>query len=208
MDFLLNPNIAYLMLVAAMLFTLVAIMTPGTGIAEILALFSLLLAGYAVYHLSFNWWALVLLVLSAIPFLYSIRGPRRGLWLALSIVGLTLGSIFFFPAEEGLISVDLPLAIVTTLVYSAFLWFSARKVVEISAVRPVHELSGLIGQRGEAKTPIGEEGSVQVAGELWSARSAAPVPAGSTVKVVGRDGFVLIVEQDSQMKSGLPERIG
>jgi membrane-bound serine protease (ClpP class) len=196
MEFLLNPSIAYLILVSAMLFTLVAIMTPGTGIAEILAVFALLLAGYAVYHLSFNWWALALLVLSAIPFLYSVRGPRRGVWLTVSILGLTLGSVFFFPAVEGLISVNLPLAIITTLAYSAFLWFSARKVVEISGARPVHELSGLIGQAGEAKTPIAEEGSVQVGGELWSARSEAPVPAGSMVKVIGRDGFVLIVERE------------
>lgn len=196
MDFLLNPSIAYLVLVAAVLFTLVAIMTPGTGIAEIIAVFALLLAGYAVYHLSFNWWALVVLVLSAIPFLYSVRKPRRGWWLGLSILGLTLGSIFFFPAEEGLISVDLPLAIITTVAYSAFLWFAARKVLEISAVRPVHELAGLIGQKGEAKTAIGEEGSVQVSGELWSARSETQLPVGSTVKVVGRDGFVLIVERD------------
>lgn len=198
MDFLLNPNIAYLVLVSAMLFTLVAIVTPGTGIAEILALFSLLLAGYAVYNLAFNWWALVLLVLSAIPFLYAIRGPRRGLWFVISIVGLTLGSIFFFPAAEGLISVDLPLAIVTTVAYSSFLWFSARKVVEISAARPAHELAALIGQRGEAKTAIGEEGSAQVAGELWSARSGEPVPAGKPVKVIDREGFVLIVEQDGK----------
>jgi membrane-bound serine protease (ClpP class) len=198
MDLLLNPNIAYLVLVSAMLFTLVAIITPGTGIAEILALFSLLLAGYAVYNLAFNWWALALLVLSGIPFLYAIRGPRRGPWLAMSIVGLTLGSIFFFPAQEGLISVDLPLAIVTTLAYSAFLWFSARKVLEIAAVRPVHELSRLIGQTGEAKTSIGEEGSAQVAGELWSARSDTLVPAGSAIKVIGREGFVLVVEHDDK----------
>lgn len=193
MEFLLIPSIAYLVLVAAVLLTLVAIMTPGTGIAEILAVFALLLAGYAVYHLSFNWWALLVLVLSAIPFLYSIRRPKREIWLALSIVGLTLGSIFFFPSEEGLLSVDPWLAAMTTVVYSAFLWFSARKVMEISTSRPRHELSSLVGQRGEAKTAIGEDGAVQVAGELWSARSAAPLPAGSPVEVVGRDGFVLIV---------------
>ena len=195
MDFLLNPSFAYLILVAAVLFTLVAIMTPGTGMAEILAVFALLMAGYAVYHLSFNWWALVVLMVSVIPFVYSIRGRRRGLWLSISIVGLTLGSVFFFPATSGIISVDLPLAIVTTVVYSAFLWYSARKVVEIAEARPVHELTALIGQKGEAKTAIGEEGSVQVSGELWSARSASPVPVGSMVEVVGRDGFVLIVQQ-------------
>jgi membrane-bound serine protease (ClpP class) len=194
MELLLVPSTAYLVLVAAVLLTLVAIMTPGTGLVELLALFALLLAGYAVYHLSFNWWALLLLILSAIPFLFSIRRPKRGIWLALSIVGLTVGSVFFFPATEGWLSVDPWLAVTTTILYSAFLWFAARKVVEISAARPRHELSMLIGQRGEARTAVGEEGAVQVAGELWSARSYAPVRAGTAVEVVGRDGFVLIVE--------------
>ncbi len=194
MEFLLIPNIAYLILVAAVLLVLVAILTPGTGIAEILAVFALLLAGYAVYHLSFNWWALVLLLLSGGPFLYSIRHAQRAIWLAISIAGLTVGSIFFFPAKEGWLSVDPWLAATTTVVYSAMLWFMARKVMEMSALRPRHELSRLVGQRGEAKTAIGEEGAVQVAGELWSARSAAPLTAGSAVQVVGRDGFILIVE--------------
>jgi membrane-bound serine protease (ClpP class) len=154
----------------------------------------MLLAGYAVYHLSLNWWALLLLILSLIPFVYSIRAPKRGIWLAVSIVGLTVGSIFFFPAQQGWLSVDPWLATVTTVLYSAVLWFSARKVVEVAATRPRHELSNLIGQKGEAKTPIDEDGSVQVSGELWSARSSTPLPAGTAVQVVGRDGFVLIVE--------------
>jgi membrane-bound serine protease (ClpP class) len=195
MEFLLIPSIAYLVLVAAVLLSLVAIITPGTGIAEILAAFAVLMAGYAVYHLSFNWWALTLLVLSAIPFLYSVRATGRRWWLILSITGLTLGSVFFFPGGQGPISVDLPLAVITTLAYSAALWFAARKVLENSAVRPRHELAALIGQRGEAKTAVGADGSVQVAGELWSARSQSFVPAGSAIKVIGREGFVLVVEQ-------------
>jgi len=36
---------------------------------------------------------------------------------------------------------------------------------------------------------------VQVAGELWSARSEKPIAAGSPIRVVRRDGFVLIVEK-------------
>lgn len=198
MEFLLIPSIAYLVLVAAVLLTLVAIITPGTGLAEILAVFALLLAGYAVYHLSFNWWALVLLVLSVIPFLYSIRAANRRWLLIASILGLTLGSVFFFPGTEGPISVDIPLAAVTTIAYSAVLWFAARKVLETSAIRPVHELTRLIGQAGEAKTAIDVDGSVQVAGELWSARSVSPMPAGSTIKVIGREGFVLLVEREAK----------
>jgi membrane-bound ClpP family serine protease len=198
MQFLFDPNVAYLLLVAGMMLALLAMMTPGTGIVEILAVFSILLAGYAVYHLSFNWWALLILLVSLVPFIYSIRGPGRGKWLVISIVGLTAGSVFFFPATNGLTSVNPLIASVTTILYSAFLWVAVRKVVEAAQVRPVHELSALVGQSGEAKTAIKDDGSVQVAGELWSARSERALPPGSPVKVIGRDGFVLIVEKDTK----------
>jgi membrane-bound serine protease (ClpP class) len=195
MDFLLNPNIAYLLLVAATFLALMTLTAPGTGIAEISALFCMFLAGYAVYHLSFNWWAMVILLVSVVPFIFSIRGPRRELWLALSIVGLTVGSVFFFPAGQGIISVNPVLAIVTSALYAAFLWIAVRKVLQVSQTKPVNDISVLIGQRGETKTPVKAEGSVQVAGELWSARSEKPIPVGSPVRVIGRDGFILIIEK-------------
>ncbi len=195
MEILLDPNVAYLLLVAGVLLALLAIIMPGTGIPEILAVFAIVLAGYAVYHLAFNWWALALLALSLVPFYFAIRGPRRGFWLVLSIIGLTAGSVFFFPAKTGLISISPALAAVTTLVYSLFLWVAVRKVVDSARTRPIHELSALIGLKGEAKTSITDAGTVQVAGELWSARSDKPVAAGKVVKVFGRDGFVLLVEE-------------
>jgi membrane-bound serine protease (ClpP class) len=197
MEFLLDPNIAYFVLMVAILFVLIAIVSPGTGVPEVLALFSLALAGYAVYHLGINWWALGLLLLSLAPFYFAVRGPRRELWLALSILGLTAGSIFFFPAQSGLISVHPALAIVTSVLFAALMWVAARKVMQIAQVRPIHELSSLIGERGEARTDVKDAGSVQVASELWSARSEKLIPAGRAVRVVGRDGFVLIVEERS-----------
>lgn len=196
MDPLLNPNTAYLVLVAATFFVLLALMTPGTGVPELLAVFSVLLALYAVYYLSFNWWALAILLISLVPFWLAVRGARAGLWLAVSILGFALGSIFFFPSETGLISVNPFLAVATTVLYAATLWICVRKIVEVAVSRPIHELSALIGQKGEAKTLVQEGGSVQVAGELWSARSERPLKAGSPVRVVGRDGFVLVVESD------------
>ncbi len=198
MDPLLNPNIAYVVLVAATFFLLLALMTPGTGVPELLAIFSLLLAAYSVYHLSFNWWALTILLLSLVPFWLAIRGRRGVLWLLLAITGFSIGSIFFFPSADSLISVDPFLAVAVTIIYAACLWICVRKIVEIAVVRPTHELAALIGQTGEAKTTVGEDGSVQVAGELWSARSEQPLKAGSLVRVIGRDGFVLVVEKDSK----------
>ena len=67
MDFLLDPNIAYLFLLGGVLMAMLALATPGTGFFEIGAFFCIALAGYAVYNLSFNWWAMILLASALFP---------------------------------------------------------------------------------------------------------------------------------------------
>jgi len=196
MDFLLDPNIAYLILLGAVLLGMMAIASPGTGLFEIGAFFCIALAGYAIYHLSFNWWALILLGLSIVPFVYAIQKPKRELYLALSILLLIIGSVFMFPRTEGQAIVNPFVAIIASALVAGFLWIAVRKSVEATGMRPTHDLTGLVGQIGEARTRVNEEGSVLVAGELWSARSEEPIPAGSSVRVLRRDGFILIVEKN------------
>ena len=52
----------------------------------------------------------------------------------------------------------------------------------------------LIGAEGEAVAWQDGDGRVRVKGEIWLARSDAPLAAGSRVKIVSRDGLVLRVE--------------
>ena len=197
MDFLLDPNVAYLILLGGVLLAMLALAAPGTGFFEIGAFFCIALAGYAIYNLSFNWWALILLALSIVPFIYAIQKPKRELYLGLSILLLVIGSVFIFPrTEEGAI-VNPIVAIVASGLVAGFLWIAVRKSVEAASVRPSHDLEGLVGQIGEARTKVDADGSVQVAGELWSARSEKPIAAGNSIRVVGREGFVLIVEKNS-----------
>ena len=197
MDFLLDPNIAYLILLGGVLLAMLALAAPGTGFFEIGAFFCIALAGYAIYNLSFNWWALILLALSIVPFIYAIQKPKRELYLGLSILLLVIGSVFIFPrTEEGAI-VNPIVAIVASGLVAGFLWIAVRKSVEAASVRPSHDLEGLVGQIGEARTKVDADGSVQVAGELWSARSENPIAAGNSIRVVKREGFVLIVEKNS-----------
>ena len=200
MDFLLDPNIAYLFLLAGVLLGLMAIITPGTGMFELGAFFCLALAGYAVYNLSINLWALIVLALSIVPFVYAIQKPKREWFLALSILGLVVGSIFLFATEGWRPAVNFPLALVSSVLYAGFIWIAVRKTLQAAYARPTHDLTTLVGQVGEAKTRIHKEGSVQVAGELWSARSEKSIPSGSVVKVVAREGFILVVEKSTASK--------
>jgi membrane-bound serine protease (ClpP class) len=196
MDFLLNPNVAYLILLGGVLLAMMSLASPGTGLFEIGAFFCIVLAGYAIYNLSFNWWALLLLGLSIVPFVYAIQKPKREIYLALSILLLIVGSIFMFPRSSAQGIVNPIIAIIASGLVAGFLWVAVRKSMEATTARPTHDLSGLIGQIGEARTKINEEGSVFVGGELWSARSNEPIPAGSSIRVLRREGFILIVEKN------------
>jgi len=195
MDFLLEPNIAYLFLLGGVLMAMLALATPGTGFLEIGAFFCIVLAGYAVYNLSYNWWALLLIVLSIVPFIYAIQKPKRELFLGVSILLLIIGSVFMFPRGAEQAGVNPAVATVASGLTAGFLWIAIRKSMEAAYARPRHDLDGLVGQVGEARTVVHDDGSVQVGGELWSARSESSIPAGSSIRVVRRDGFIVVVEK-------------
>lgn len=195
MEFLLDPNVAYLFLMTGLLLTLLAIVTPGTGLLEMGALFCLVVAGYAAYNLSINLWALIVMGVSLVPFLFAIRQPKRGILLAVSLVLLVGGSVFLYARENGLPAVNPVIAGVVSLFMIGFLWVMVGKSIEAMLKRPSHDLGTLLGQIGEARTDIQSEGSVQVNGEMWSAQSSELIPTGSRVRILSRNGFVLVVER-------------
>jgi membrane-bound serine protease (ClpP class) len=108
---------------------------------------------------------------------------------------LVIGSIFLFPSKTGGPAVNLFVAFIASVLVAGFLWIAVGKSVQAAQVRPTHDLNALVGLIGEAKTKISDEGSVQVAGELWTARSEKPIKSGATVRVLRREGFVLVVER-------------
>lgn len=197
MDFLLNPNVAYVILVAGVVLAFFSASTPGTGVGEVAALFCFVLAGYAAYNLSIHWWALFVLILGVLPFILAVRKPSQSvLYLSVCIFLEVLGSVFLFSAEEGLVSVNPILAIFISGLMAIILWYVLRKFIEVVSRRPTHDLGALIGEVGTATSAIHKEGSVHVNGEDWSARSDVKIPSGSLVRVVSREGFVLVVEKE------------
>jgi membrane-bound serine protease (ClpP class) len=195
MEILINPNVAYLILVVGVVLTFMALFAPGTGILEVSALFVLLLAGWEMTQLPINVWALVLLVLGVIPFVFAVRKSHNIAYLVVALIAFVIGSAYLFQGEEWWQpGVNPILAIIVSALASGFIWFASTKVLESEKMKPRHDLAKIIGETGEAKTDILDEGSVQIGAELWSARSNVQIYEGSKVKVVKRDGFILEVE--------------
>ncbi|NPA06520.1 MAG: hypothetical protein GXO54_03860 [Chloroflexi bacterium] len=194
MDWLLQPDIAYVLLVVGIALGVLAVLTPGTGFLEVASLVSLALAGYAMLYLPLNLWAFGLLLLALAAFVQGIRRPKERRWTALAALAFILGSVFLFRVPGRWLAVHPLVAAVTSVTFGTFFWFAVRKTLEALKRPPVQSLDALIGQLGETRTEVHHSGTVYVAGELWSARSACPIPPGRTVRVIGREGFVLLVE--------------
>ncbi len=195
-DVLINPNIAYLLLVAGIMLATFAIFSPGTGVLEIGALISLVLAAWQIINLTINWWALAILLVGVFPFLLAVRFTQNRIYLIISITSAVVGSIFLFdlPLPGFQPAVNPFLAIITSTLVIGFFWIIATKSLQAARMEPAQDLGSLIGMEGKARTDVSAEGSVFVDGELWSARSSEPIHSGTTIRVIDREGLVLIVE--------------
>jgi len=199
LEFLLDPNIAYLLIVAALLLTLVAIIVPGTGAPEAALMVCLLAAAYIVYQFGINLWAAIVLALSVVPFFVALRAKKWRIPLLIAtFLLLTVGSVFLFTGLNGWPLVNPLLSVIVSVLSGAFIWFSADRAVIAMQRAPVQNPDALIGKIGETRTAIHFEGSVQIGGELWSARSEKPIEARKSVRILRREGLILTVEEESK----------
>jgi membrane-bound serine protease (ClpP class) len=194
MDLLLDPNVAYMILVVGFVLGVLALFTPGTGFLEAGILFAILLAGYAIIRQPINLWALILLAVGVIPFLIALRRYKQWYYLVPAILSIVVGSIFLFRTESGSPAINPALASLMSVITVVMLWLIGRKGLEALTLQPSQDLTALIGQTGIARSDIRQSGTIYVAGEEWTARSEKLIREGRAARVVAREGLVLMVE--------------
>jgi len=196
MNFLLDPNVSYVLLILGFLTAILALFSPGTGVLEIAALFALALAGYGIANQPVNWWAFIIMGLGLIPFIAALRRPpktRVALILAAS-AAFVLGSAFLFQGEGWQPAVNLLLILLISPLAVGLTWVITNKALEAYTARPAFDLDRLVGMTGHASSDIRGQGSVYVNGEEWSAVSKNFIPAGSAIRVIRREGLTLEVD--------------
>jgi membrane-bound serine protease (ClpP class) len=189
-----NPNIAFILMLVGVYGIILEFFNPGAVAPGLIGTISLLVALYALAFIPINY-AGAALVLVGIGLM--IAEAHIGAFGALGVGGIAafvIGALMMFPAP-------IPgFALSTAVVAGAAIASAALLLLVLAALlrsrnRPV--VTGgeaLIGAEGEAVAWQDSGGRVRVKGEIWLARSDAPLAAGSRVKIVGRDGLVLRVE--------------
>ncbi|OJX41185.1 MAG: hypothetical protein BGO78_00075 [Chloroflexi bacterium 44-23] len=193
MNFIIDPNLAYVFLIIGFVVSVLAILTPGTGIIEIAGIFALVVAGFGIISTPNNLWALILIV-PFLPLILLYRSQKKKYYLILAILFLNVGAYTIFRKEEGGFSVSILVGLITFLINAPIIWIIVKRITE-ALDRPLDfDPIKIVGMVGEARTNIAPEGTAYVDGEEWSVRSVEKIAMGTKVKVIGKDGLTLIVE--------------
>jgi membrane-bound ClpP family serine protease len=198
MEFLINLNIAYLLIVTAVMLAMLNFLLPGSLLAKAGMLLCLVAAGFELYHLQANPWALLVAALSLLPFMAALQQTRlHRTLLVLTILMLVVGAFFLFSDQEGHPAVNSLLAGLVSIACAQFIWLAGRR--EPDAARRGQDPNSMVGLIGQARTDVFETGLVKIEGEFWPARSHNPIPAGSMVRILRSDGTVLFVKKVEKM---------
>ena len=198
LDYVSDPNIAYLLFTLGTLGLILELYNPGSILPGVAGAISLILAFYGMHTLPINGAGLLLIVLAIVLFILEVKVTSYGILTIGGVIAMLIGSLMLFdidPAAPGVprlrIGVILPAVAFTAL----FFTFVIAKGVMAQKRRPETGLPALIGAEGVARTAIapGRPGTVSVLGEIWRAESTEQIAAGEMVRVTAGSGLKLTV---------------
>jgi len=189
-----NPNVAFILLLIGVYGLIFEFLSPGAVAPGLVGAISLLVALYALAFAPINYAGAALLLLGIALMVAEVHIGAFGALGIGGIAAFVIGALMMFPARTP--GFTLSGAVVTgAAIVSGVLLLLVLGALLHSRKRPVVTGSeALIGAEGETVSWQGGEGRVRVNGEIWLARSDASLAAGNRVKIVGRDGLVLRVE--------------
>jgi membrane-bound serine protease (ClpP class) len=194
LDYLMDPNIAFLLLAIGALSLYIEFNHPGAVIPGTVGVVFILLAIFALNLLPTRFAALVLILGAFALFAAEAKFASHGVLTIGGIALITLGGLLLVDAPIPemrvhlltALAVSIPLGVITAFLMSIALKARRNKVTTGS--------QGMIGETGVAQTALSPQGKVFVHGELWDAQSSAAVPVGQLVVVRRVDGLTLQVD--------------
>jgi membrane-bound serine protease (ClpP class) len=168
--------------------------TPGAILPGVVGGISLLTALFALNMLPIDHAGAGLVLLCLAFMVAEVFIGSFGVIGAGGLVALALGSIIMFRPNAPEYSLSVPLVIGTTIVAAGFLILALALARRAMGRRVVTGREAMMGAEGAATGWQGTRGSVQVMGEIWSARADRPLQPGTRIRVVDREGLILTVE--------------
>jgi membrane-bound serine protease (ClpP class) len=194
LQWLSDPNLAYLFISIGTLAILYEVANPGFGGGAIVGVILLVLAFTALSVFPVNAAGVILLVLAAGLFVAELFVPGVGVFAAGGTVALVLGGLFLF---RGPIGVDPVVLLPTALVAGGGAIALGRVAWRSRGLAGTTGTDAIVGSTGTVGSAEGDEASVFLQGSWWTARaSRGTLRPGQRVRVAEMDGLTLVVEPE------------
>jgi membrane-bound serine protease (ClpP class) len=193
LGWLVNPNIALLLLVGGALLIYLEFNSPGTIVPGALGTLMVLLGIFGLNLLPIRYTAVMLLIAALVLLVLEAKFGGHGALAIAGIVSLTLGALTLVAAPVPELAVNPWVAVGVSAGFGGITVFLVRLAVRARRSKYMLGLDTLIGRPASAMEALAPEGHVLVEGEIWRAVADEPVPAGTVLRVTGRDEFRLHV---------------
>jgi len=194
LDTLMDPNVAFLLLVVGALALYVEFNHPGAVIPGTVGVVFILLAAFALNFLPTRFAALGLILGAFALFAAEAKFTSHGVLTAGGIALLTIGGLLLVDSPIPEMRVHLLTALAVSIPFGLITAFLMTIAVKARRNKVVTGAQGLVGETGVAQTSLSPQGKVFVHGELWDAVASSPLPPGQLVVVRRIEDLTLHVD--------------
>lgn len=192
---MIDPTVAYLLLVLGLWLGVTAVLVPGTGVPEVIALSALGLSVWMLLSLPVNWFSFAVLLAGVAGFVvFPFMLPRYAIWAEVGLVFQFIGGLYLYisPMNQPLIVL---LMVGIAFAYNRLFLAPLMKRMQHQphVGDDVHRMLGVVGSVTLPIVPP-QRGVAQLNGELWSVKCDVMVERGASVRVVAVNGLEVIVE--------------
>lgn len=199
LGWLVNPNIALLMLMGGALLIYLEFNTPGTIVPGALGTLMVLLAIFGLNLLPIRYTAVLLLIAALGLLVLEAKVGGHGALAVAGIVCLAFGMLTLVEAPVPEMAVSPAVAIAISLAFGLITVFLVRLAMRARRMKSRLGVDALVGSAAKAMEPLAPEGHVLVEGEIWMAVASEPVAAGTTLRVLGHEEYLLRVAPVGQV---------
>lgn len=186
-----SAPVAYLLFVIGLALLLFELFSAGVGIAGMVGAASVLLGSYGLVSLPTNPVGVALILLAMFGYAVDVQTGVPRAWTAIATVSFVAGSLWLF---DG-VSLSWITLLFAFIGITVFMLRGMPVMVRSRFSTSAIDRGWLVGETGTAETALSPEGTVTLRDAPWraTAKAAAPIEPGSSVEVVGIDGFMLQV---------------
>jgi membrane-bound serine protease (ClpP class) len=196
-NFLADPNVAVILLMAGLMGLYIEFNNPGLIVPGVAGAVCLVLTGFALQILPFDWVGLVLIFVGLGLLVAEIFIPSLGLLFAAGIGCFLLGGVLVFDQPDlsnltvSFWSVLLP-AVLGLGSFGGLIVLMLGRSLRAEQQSGIDEMIGLVGRAATDLTPAGK---VFIRGEYWNVEAPESVQEGDPVEVVSVEGLILHVKK-------------